>query len=83
MGFLSFVPASDVAVAAVNRYVAFLIPPARLPKLDLSSGIPPEFKTLVVVPTLVTGAADIEEQFERLEVHYLANPAGSSFTSRC
>ena len=30
----------------------------------------------MVVPTLLTGAAEIEEQVERLEIHYLANPDG-------
>ena len=31
---------------------------------------------MVVVPTLLTNRAEIEEQVERLEVHYLANPDG-------
>jgi cyclic beta-1,2-glucan synthetase len=31
---------------------------------------------MVVVPTFLTGRADIEEQLERLEVHYLANSEG-------
>ena len=31
---------------------------------------------MVVVPTLLTGHAQIAEQIERLEVHYLANPDG-------
>ena len=31
---------------------------------------------MVVVPTLLTNRAEIEEQLERLEVHYLANPSG-------
>ena len=31
---------------------------------------------MVVVPMLLTDGAEVEEQIERLEVHYLANPAG-------
>ncbi len=76
MGLLGLAPASDVAVAVVNRLVPTLVPPRLLPKLELADGVPRELKTLVVVPTLLTNRADIEEQLERLEVHYLANPEG-------
>ena len=37
---------------------------------------------MVVVPTLLTTRAEIEEQIERLEVHYLASPDGE-FASPC
>ncbi|MGD8699182.1 MAG: glucoamylase family protein, partial [Gemmatimonadales bacterium] len=76
LGFLGLVPASDVAVSLVHRLVPILVPPTLLPKLALARGVPPELRTLVVVPTLVTSRADIEEQLERLEVHYLANSDG-------
>ncbi|HTQ79201.1 MAG TPA: glycosyl transferase, partial [Thermoanaerobaculia bacterium] len=40
------------------------------------AGVPESLRTLVVVPTLLTSPAEIEEQVGRLEVHYLANPEG-------
>ena len=73
---LGLVPASDIAVALVHRLVPALLPPRRLPKLELAEGVPPELRTLVAVPTLLTDHADLEQQLERLEVHYLANPEG-------
>ncbi len=76
LGILGMITASDVAVAIVNRLVPVLVPPQLLPKLELAAGVPPELKTMVVVPTLLTSRSDIEEQLERLEVHYLANPEG-------
>ncbi|UCC83715.1 MAG: hypothetical protein JSW46_01930, partial [Gemmatimonadota bacterium] len=76
LGILGLVPASDVAVSLVNRLVPILVPPRLLPKLELADGVPAELRTLVVVPTLVTNRADIDEQLERLEVHFLANPEG-------
>ncbi len=76
LAILSLVPLSDLAVAIVHRLVPLLLPPRLLPKLELPHGIPPELRTLVAVPNMVTGPADIEEQLERLEVHYLANPEG-------
>jgi cyclic beta-1,2-glucan synthetase len=76
LGILGLVPASDIAVSLVQRLVPLLIPPRLLPKLALASGVPPELRTLVVVPTLLRRRSEIEEQLERLEVHYLANPEG-------
>jgi cyclic beta-1,2-glucan synthetase len=76
LGILGIFPASDVAVAIANRLTPVLVPPKLLPKLELAAGVPPELKTMVVVPTLLASRTDIEEQLERLEVHYLANPEG-------
>src|SRR5207249_1422036 len=76
LGILGLVPASDIAVSLVHRLVPLLVPPRLLPKLELAPGVPPELRTLVVVPTLLTRQTGIEEQLERLEVHYLANPEG-------
>ena len=44
-----------------------------LPRMELRNGIPKELRTIVVVPTLLTNLQGIDEQVERLEVHYLAN----------
>ena len=76
LGGLSLVPASEIAVSLVHRGVPVLVPPRLLPKLDLARGVPPDLRTLVVVPMLLTNHEEIEEQVERLEVHYLANPEG-------
>ena len=43
-----------------------------LPGLELRDGVPAQLRTLVVVPTLLTTREALEEQIERLEVHYLA-----------
>ena len=41
--------------------------------MDFSKGIPPEFRSLVVVPTMLTSADSIEALIESLEVRFLAN----------
>ena len=76
LGILALVPASDVAVALVHRLVTALLPPSVLCKLELEHGVPAELRTMVVVPTLLTSRADIEESVERLQAQFLANPAG-------
>ena len=74
LGLLALIPASDAALALVNRGVTRRFGPKPLPGLELRDGVPPSLRTLVVVPTLLTTRAEIEEQIERLEVHSLASP---------
>jgi cyclic beta-1,2-glucan synthetase len=76
MGLLAAIPASDLAIALINRAVTDLLGPRPLPRLDLRAGVPNHLRTMVVVPTLLTSAQEIQEQVERLEVHFLANPDG-------
>jgi cyclic beta-1,2-glucan synthetase len=51
LAVLAALPASDAATALVNRAVVELFPPRALPRLELADGVPPELKTIVVVPT--------------------------------
>jgi len=73
VAMLLLLPASEVAGALVQRFAARLAPPRRLPRLDLSAGIPEDARTLVVVPTLLTSAEGVARQLERLEVLALGN----------
>ena len=50
---LSVLSVSQLAVALVNWLVTLLVKPHPLPRMDFSKGIPPEFRTLVVVPTML------------------------------
>lgn len=74
LALLGLIPASDVAVAVVNRAITQQVGAMRLPGLELEEGIPPDLRTIIVVPTLLTDAASIQQQVERLEVHHLSNP---------
>lgn len=73
---LAVLPASEVATALVNRAVAWSFGAVTLPGLDLKAGVPSSLRTLVAVPTLLTGEADLREQIERLEVHHLSGTGG-------
>jgi cyclic beta-1,2-glucan synthetase len=66
-------PASDLAIALVQRLVARLSAPRRLPRLDLSAGVPAELRTLVVVPTLLPSVEAARQLVEHLEVLALGN----------
>ncbi len=73
LALLGLVPAADAAIALVNRAVTRGLGATILPGLALRDGIPPDLRTLIVVPTLLTTRAAIEEHVERLEIHYLAS----------
>ena len=73
IGILSLLCASQLAVALVNWLATLLATPHPLPRMDFSKGIPPESRTLVVVPTMLTSAQNIEDLVEALEVRFLAN----------
>ena len=72
-GIVSILCASHLAVALVNWLTTLFATPHLLPRMDLSKGIPPELRTLVVVPTMLTSEANIEELVEAMEVRFLAN----------
>src|SRR6266581_1490562 len=74
IGLLLLLPASDLAVLAVNYFVTSLLPPQVLPKLSFKrGGIPDDCRTLVVVPTLLTTPNAIQRELDRLEIRYLGN----------
>ena len=72
-GILSLLCASHLAVALVNWLATLLAKPHLLPRMDFRGGIPPESRTLVVIPTMLTSAENIENLVEALEVRFLAN----------
>ena len=70
---LSLLPASEVALGVLQRFVASVVEPRTLPRMDFSGGLPPEARTMVVVPTLLGSVSDVEQALAHLEVQYLAN----------
>ena len=71
---LSLIPSTQLAIELVNYLITRLLPPRTLPKMDFqASGIPDEFRTLVVVPVLLADAETIRDETEALEIRYLAN----------
>lgn len=72
---LALIPAVDLAISAVNQAITAWLPPRTLPKLDLhgKEGVPAEFRTAVVVPTLFDSVEAVQEALANLEVQFLAN----------
>jgi len=72
---LSFIPpALIVANNLVNLVLNSILLPSILPKMQFKRAIPPEYKTLVVIPGMISCTGDIENLVQQLEIHYLSNP---------
>jgi len=70
---LALIPASELATLAAQRLVALLVPPRRLARLQLSSGVPESARTMVIFPTLLTSVEGVRELMEHVEVQALGN----------
>ena len=73
VALLAVSASAQLAVSLVNWLSTLLVKPKLLPRMDFSKGIPPEYRTLVIVPTLLSGKAYIETLMEGLEIRFLAN----------
>jgi len=79
LAMLAIIPAMDAAVALVNRATTTVIGPNTIPALELHDGVLASLRTMVAMPTLLTTRAELDEQIERLEVHYLASTDGELY----
>ena len=70
---MAIIPSSAISLTLMNWLVTILFRPEYMPRLEFKKGIPSEMKTLVVLPTLLTGTDEIQELTSRIEIHYLAN----------
>ena len=79
LALVGLLPAMDAAVALVNRAATNRFSAEVLAGLELRGGIPPELRSLVVVPTLFTTQEALDEQIARLEIHHLASTDGELY----
>jgi len=80
---LTFLPATAIASSVVNWAVTDNVAPRLLPRLDFQDGIPTEYQTMVVIPTLLTDTAEIDSLLQQLELHFLRNADSALFFCRC
>lgn len=73
LGILSFVPISEIIIKLTQTVLSKCVKPKQIPKMDFSLGVPKEYTTMIVIPSIVKTGEDIKKVFEKLEVYYLAN----------
>ena len=70
---LSAVPVSEIYIQVLNYILGKCVKPKPLPKLAFQNGIPEEYSTMVIIPTIVNSKEKVIELFKKIEVYYLAN----------
>ena len=73
VGVLAAIAGSQLAISLVNWVATLVVAPHPLPRMDYSKGIPATARTLVVVPSMLFNAQNVESLCEALEVRFLAN----------
>ncbi len=74
VGVLGFGLALEAAITFVHWNVTHRIKPQSLPRMDFSEGIPPGNRTMVVVPSFLESAGELNHLLQELELYYLSNP---------
>lgn len=70
---MAILPVSEIGIQLFNAFLPHILPPHILPKMCFDAGIPEKYKTLVVIPCMLTSSETTKEIFNNLEIHYLAN----------
>ncbi len=73
LGILAILCASYPAIAVVNWIVTLLCRPLFIPRLDFSKGIDAGYRSMVVIPSILSSIAEIDQLADALEVRFLAN----------
>lgn len=74
IALIIFISAIHPAIALINWLSTLIVKPAAFfPRMDFSHGIPPESRTLCVIPSMLISSEHIETLIEALEVRFLAN----------
>jgi cyclic beta-1,2-glucan synthetase len=74
LGLLSLIPCISISVNLVNWFITLLAPVRKLPKMDFQNGIPDAYRTMVVIPSMLSSPAEVDSLLEHLELHFLSNP---------
>ena len=69
---LTLVPASELTIQILQRLISLLIPPRRLPRLELDA-VPATARTMVIVPTILDRPEQVADFLAHLEVQALGN----------
>ena len=75
----TLIPNQTIIVQVIQYILSKMVKPKILPKLDFKSGIPEEYSSMVIIPTIVKTKEKIHELFSKLEVYYIANKSDNLY----
>ncbi len=68
-----YIPVSEIVIQLINYVSIKTVKPRIIPKLDFSKGLPKEYSTFIVIPTIIDSQEKVKNLIKKLEVYYLAN----------
>ena len=77
----AIIPISEIYIQTINYILSKFLKPTMLPKLAFPNGIPDEYRTMVVIPTIINSKEKVQELFKKIEVYYLANKDNNLYFS--
>lgn len=73
LGVLLALPVSECVISLVHEGIRRAVRPVPLLRLDFSEGLPEDAGTMVVLPVIWASEADVDEAFDKIELHHLTN----------
>ncbi len=73
LGLVWLLPASELAQSLNNLFLTNVLPPRILPRFDFKDGVPLDYPTIIVVPSMLSHPHEVDSLLHRLESHYLSN----------
>lgn len=74
-------PASELSLGIINWIITHVFQATFLPKLELKTGIPEDYASMVVIPALIPSKSRVSVLLEELEVYYLGNQENNLYFS--
>ncbi|MDO5556352.1 MAG: hypothetical protein Q4G09_07110 [Clostridia bacterium] len=68
-----YIPISEIIIQLTNYILNKKVKPTLIPKLNFIQGIPKQYSTFVIIPTIINEPQKVKELIKKLEVYYLAN----------
>ncbi len=73
LGILLLFPIEEIVVQVLQHILGKFVKPKLIPKMDFYQGVPKEYTTFVVIPTILTRKEKVDQLMRKLEVYALAN----------
>ena len=70
---ISLLPLENIVSKIVQYILSKTVKPKLIPKIDFQNGIPEEYSTMIVIPTILKSKDKVRELMRKLEVYYIGN----------
>ncbi len=79
LGILLLVPNQILIVQIIQYILGKFVKPRQIPKLNLEDGIPKEYATFIVIPTILNSKEKVQKLMKNLETYYIANKSNNLY----